>query len=684
MLHTIFYVIIFLLALVVSNVINKVFPKLALPLIQVILGVFLGFMGASKLLDVAPELFLGFIIAPLLFRESEEADVRHIIRYTSTILVLILPLVFLTALGLGYITHLLLLGIPLAACFALGASLAPTDAIAVGSLSHNFRFPKRITSILQGEGLLNDASGIVTFQIAILALTTGHFSLPSATLNLVESAIGGAIIGIVLVGLKNLILRLLEDVAAKDVIGYLILEFIIPLAAFLLAEGIHVSGIIAVVVAGVMQANGLKQATLFDAQVMKVKNTIWDMLMFMLNSVVFLFLGIELHQLLSPLVKSEFYSNSRLLVMVFLLTLALFLIRFVFLVFYYLIRAIRSHQSLKIYWNDLFLLTFAGTKGTVSIATILLIPRSVGSSHSLLIFLVAAVTALSFLVGILILPFFAAKKLTKADNLTKIAILNGVVTELRKDMEKVKEPEGYAIAIDNYQERIQKLIIEQESTGLSVDFNDLQLLIARLEAQGLELTFRNDQISIETYRFYSRYIHSLEQSVVHDLVSSLQFASLIVFRTLHTLVSRVLHVDLTLKKSQTRQEQIREEITSLYFQNTELILQTLENLESVYDAQLIDFLQAERIRSAELVSQGHYLTRLLHRTQANNLREMMRAYYLERKIISEYEGDGKITVREAKSMRQNVNTLEDYSMIRNDRLSLFSFLDKRKNEKEQT
>ena len=157
MIHSIFYVIIFLLALVLSNVLNQVFPKLALPLIQVILGIILGFLGASHLLDVDPELFLGFIIAPLLFRESEEADVTHIFKHFSTILFLILPLVFLTALGLGYLTHFLLLGIPLAACFALGASLAPTDAIAVGALSKNFKFPKRITSILQGEGLLNDA-----------------------------------------------------------------------------------------------------------------------------------------------------------------------------------------------------------------------------------------------------------------------------------------------------------------------------------------------------------------------------------------------------------------------------------------------------------------------------------------------------------------------------------------------
>ena len=231
MLHTIFYVIIFLLVLVFSNVLNKVFPKLALPLIQVVLGLILGFFGADEVLHVAPEFFLGFIIAPLLFRESEEADVKHILKHSKIILVLIFPLVFITTLGLGLISNWIYVGLPLAACFALGASLAPTDAVAVGALSKNFSFPRRVMSVLQGEGLLNDASGIISFQIALVALVTGYFSFPDATMKLVISAIGGAAIGFSLIYIKGLVLRLLEDVDARDVSGYLLLELVVPLAA---------------------------------------------------------------------------------------------------------------------------------------------------------------------------------------------------------------------------------------------------------------------------------------------------------------------------------------------------------------------------------------------------------------------------------------------------------------------
>lgn len=102
-----------------------------------------------------------------------------------------------------------------------------------------------------------------------------------------------------------------------------------------------------------------------------------------------------------------------------------------------------------------------------------------------------------------------------------------------KQVTKEKARLGYNIAIDSYQDRIQKLIIEQESSNTSIDFNELQLLIVRLEAEGLENALRQNEISMYTYRTYQRYLHSMEQSVAHNLVSSIQFASAISIRVLH-------------------------------------------------------------------------------------------------------------------------------------------------------
>ena len=566
----------------------------------------------------------------------------------------------------------------MAACFALGASLAPTDAVAVGALSKNFSFPRRVMSVLQGEGILNDASGIISFQIALVALVTGYFSFPDATMKLVISAIGGAAIGFSLIYIKGLVLRLLEDVDARDVSGYLLLELVVPLAAFLISEELHVSGIIAAVVAGVMSANGLKRTTLFDAQVEKLKSTIWDTLTFILNSFVFLFLGIELYQLVVPLLVDPVYSSAHLILLTLALTAGLFALRFVVIAFYYWLRSLKQKQPFSAYWNDI-LLTFAGSKGTVSIATILLVPRSV-DIQPVLVFLAAAVTGLSFLVGMFILPFFAVKEVSKVNNISKIAILSEVVDELRQDMTTAKNPQGYDIAIDAYQERIQQLIIEQESTDMAIDYNDLQLLIIRIESEGLEAYLRENKISMYTYRTYQRYIRSLETSIVHSLVSSIQFVYVITLRAFHLLVSRFLHVDFYFKKTKAAMETTRDEITELYFNNTELILQALDNLNGVFDEQLLNFLQSERLRTSEIVASGGHISRMVNKAQPNNITEMMRAYYLERKVIFEHELSGAITAREAKDMRLNVNILEDYSLASNHHTLLFDFLERRKNK----
>ncbi|MDR0199966.1 MAG: sodium:proton antiporter [Streptococcaceae bacterium] len=685
MLHTVFYAIVFLLALVVSNVLNKIFPKLPLPLIQVAIGLILGFFGANHVVTVDPEIFLAFIIAPLLFREAEEAEVKRIFKHTRMILVLIFPLVFITALGVGYLTNALYSPIPLAAAIALGGTLAPTDAVVVSSLSERYNFPRRITSILKGEGMLNDASGIISFQIALTALTTGYFSIVHASVNLIYSAVGGVVIGLVLVWLDGLILTILEDVAANDTVGYLLLELALPLAAFLLADVLHMSGIIAVVVAGVMQANGLKKTSLFDAQVAKVKNTVWETLTFLLNSVVFIFLGIELYQLITPILAHNAYSNLSLLVLVLAITASLFVVRFLILTLYYSVVAKRRKRLFMNYWNDIMLLSFAGSKGTIGIAAILLLPRSATETQPLLVFLCAAVTGLSFLVGLFIVPLFTTRKVEEVNNLQKIAILTDVIAELTQDQAKATHKTGYTIAIDAYQERIQRLIVEQETASVSTDFNDLQLLIMRMEVQGLETALRDGEISMYTYRTYQRYLHSLETTVVHHLVSSLQFAFAVTWRAIHLLISNLLHIEFSLGRRAKYKptDKTRTEITELYFKNTELVMAALENLEGVYDAQLIDFLQAERLRTAAFVADGGHITRMMNKAHPNNLTEMMRAYYLERKIIFEYEERGDLTAHEAQEMRQNVNVMEDYSLVGERPSLLIDFLSYGRKDRER-
>ena len=675
--HLIFYIIGFLVALILSNIINRVFPKIPLPFIQVVFGFIIPFLTGGEQIEFEPEIFLAFVIGPLLFREGEEADVPSILKHWLTVFILVLPVVIITTVVIGYVAHSFYPAIPLAACFAIGASLGPTDAVAVASLATRFNFPKRIINILSGEGLLNDASGIISFQFAILALTTGQFSVASASYQFLISAFGGALIGFIISWINNTLLSLLEDVAAQDVVGYLLLELIMPLVAFAAAEVFHVSEIIAVVVAGVMQAASFKKITLFDAQVSKVSHTVWNTITFVLNGLVFMILGLELEYITVPILHNSYYDNLSLISIILVITFVLFATRFIVLAIYYKFISIDRKQSFKRYMSDIKLLTFSGVKGTVSIATILLLPHAVAQEYPLMVFTTTGVTLFSFLTGIIILPIIAEKKPREAGGRARISILTDVVLELEKELEASKVKAGYYSVIDNYTGRIQHLIIKEESEDATQDFNNLRLLILRIEEDSLERAFASDDISLMTYRIYHRYLKELERGIAHSVVSSLAFAIAVLLRVIPLTITRILNIG---KKGNHQSkynltEEVQSELNDLYLGNTELVLNALNNLKGVYDQVLLDLLKGNRIRIAELVANGEFAIRLIPHYRPNNIDEMTRGYYLERKIIAEYEDAGLITNRQARDMRKNVNTLEDYSMDENYSSLLYEFLE---------
>ena len=218
---------------------------------------------------------------------------------------------------------------------AVGAALGPTDLVAFASLSERFAFPKRISNILKGEGLLNDASGLVAFRVALAAWTTGVFSLGQASWDLVISILGGFAVGIVTAAVNRGLQKLLLSVRATDIASELILELSLPLLTFFIAEEIHVSGIIAVVVAGILKASRFKKITLLEAKVDTVTHTVWNTVNFVLNGSVFVLLGMELEMISEPILRTPFYNNLLLIVTVLLLTGLLFLIRFLMVYGFY-------------------------------------------------------------------------------------------------------------------------------------------------------------------------------------------------------------------------------------------------------------------------------------------------------------------------------------------------------------
>ena len=661
------YVIVFSLILIVSNATNKLIPTLPLPLIQILLGIGIGFLLPNSEYHLDTELFLALVIGPLLFREAEEADITSILKHWRIITFLIFPVIFISTLSLGWLAHLLWLGIPLAACMAVGAALGPTDLVAFASLSERFTFPKRISNILKGEGLLNDASGLVAFRVALAAWTTGVFSLGQASWDLVISILGGFAVGIVTAAVNRGLQKLLLSVRATDIASELILELSLPLLTFFIAEEIHVSGIIAVVVAGILKASRFKKITLLEAKVDTVTHTVWNTVNFVLNGSVFVLLGMELEMISEPILRTPFYNNLLLIVTVLLLTGLLFLIRFLMVYGFYWYRGFRLKKSIDKYLKDALLLTFSGVKGTVSIATILLIPTHLEAEYPVLLFLVAGVTLCSFLIGLLVLPKLSEDKEESNDHLMHIAILNDVVMLLEKDLTVTKQKGPLYAAIDNYHGRIENMILNQEDKATQRDWEQLKLLILSIENDGLEQAYEEGKIRDRSYHVYQRYLRSMEQKVNRNLSSRLTYYFLVLFRLLRLLLHELVTFGSGIRAWKNGENYKLEaidydQIAALYLANTEIIIESLENLKGIYRSTLISFLQESRLRETSLITSGAFVERVINRIKPNNIDEMLRGYYLERKLIFEYEEQHLISAKYARRMRQNVNELENYSL----------------------
>lgn len=661
------YAVIFSMILIASNATNKLVPSLPLPLLQILLGIGWALFIPEKKFHLDTELFLALVIGPLLFREAEEADITSVLKHWRIILYLIFPVIFISTISLGWAAHSLWLSLPLAACMAVGAALGPTDLVAFASLSERFTFPKRVSNILKGEGLLNDASGLVAFRVALAALATGSFSLGEAGISLGISIIGGFAVGILTAFVNRWLQTLLLSVRASDIASELLLELSLPLLTFFLAEELHVSGIIAVVVSGILKASRFKHITLLEARVDTVSHTVWNTVNFILNGSVFVILGMELEMIAKPILSSPIYNNLLLVVSVFLLTTLLFLIRFVMVYLFYWFRTVRLKKSLRNYLKDALLLTFSGVKGTVSIATILLIPTKIEKEYPILLFLVAGVTLVSFITGLLVLPKLSEDKEETNDYLMQIAILNDVVMELEADLKNSKHKGPLYAAIDNYHGRIENLILSQENKLIQKDWEQLKLLILSIESDGLEQAYEEGKIRELGYRVYQRYLHNMEQRVNRNLSSRLTYYLLVSFRILRLLVHEILTLGSGFRTWWNREDRKLEaidydQIAALYLANTEIIIESLEDLKGVYRSSLISYLQESRLRETAIITSGAFVERVINRVKPNNIDEMLRGYYLERKIIFEYEAQHLITAKQARRMRQNVNELESYSL----------------------
>ena len=321
-----------LAAVLLSSVIDQLVPKVSSPLIQIGLGLLIALFAPSQInITLDPDLFLVLFIAPLLFDEAKNVDKGALWKNRRPVLSLAIGLVVVTALIIGFAVEWLEPSIGLFAAFALGAALGPTDAVAVASLSKETDIAPRDKSILEGESLINDASGIVAFQFALAAATTGTFSLLNASLDFVVSFFGGIAIGLALGYLGNFLVRRVRSWGLENTTFHVLFEVFTPFIVYLVANQLGTSGIIAVVAAGLVNVISPRTIGPSISRMNIVSSSVWRVLSFALNGIVFVFLGTQLPKAMQGTWDDVSIDNGVLIGYILLLTLIYVAVRFVWL-----------------------------------------------------------------------------------------------------------------------------------------------------------------------------------------------------------------------------------------------------------------------------------------------------------------------------------------------------------------
>ena len=416
MLETITAVLVMLIAVVISGPVTRMLPiGVPLPLVQIALGTAI---AASFDFEVVlePEIFFLLFITPLLFLDGWRIPKQGLFRDAATILELSVGLVIFTVLGMGYFIHWLLPTMPLPVAFALAAILSPTDPVAVSAITSRSPVPKRVMHILEGESLLNDAWGLVCMRFAIAAALTGAFSLSAAVASFLWLAVGGIAIGAALSWLVNQLKSRISKRFGEETGTQILVSLLIPFGAYLLAEHLGCSGILAAVAAGVTMSYA-EFTGMAGGETRLQRDAVWNAVQFAANGVIFVLLGEQLPAILSEAAEALREAGQEqvwvLALYVVAITAALAPLRFLWVwasLRLTLFRAGRRGEPKRVPSMRLVAaVALAGVKGAITLAGVLTFPLVMNDgspfpARELAILLAAGVIVLSLIVSGIALP----------------------------------------------------------------------------------------------------------------------------------------------------------------------------------------------------------------------------------------------------------------------------------------
>ena len=363
--------------------------KIPYPIVLVFIGLIVGFVPFLPNLKLDPDIVFLIFLPPMLYDAAFKTswlDFKKAIRPIST---LAISLVFFTTVIVAVAAHYLIPGFSWPISFVLGAIVSPPDAVAATSIIKGLGLNKKVITIIEGESLVNDASALIAYRYALAATLSGSFILWKAGLQFILVSAGGIVAGLAVGYLLVFAHKKIKDNAIVETS----LSLITPFLAYLLAEQLHVSGILAVVTAGILI--GWHSRQIFSFQTRLQTTVIWDTIIFLLNGIVFILIGLQLPELVTDLKTSTLFQLIGYGLIISIVTIVIRIV-WVFAGAYHQ-RIFRGKKTSDdendetVNWKNVLIVAWTGTRGVVSLATALALPLTLNNGaefpkrHSILL-----------------------------------------------------------------------------------------------------------------------------------------------------------------------------------------------------------------------------------------------------------------------------------------------------------
>ena len=699
----------FILAVIISSIIYHRFPKIPTAFIQIALGVALFILPIPLHFKFESEVFMMAVIAPLLFVEGTHVSREKLLEYRKPVVLMAMGLVFTTVIGVGFFIHWIWPNLPMPAAFAIAAILCPTDAVAVSAITKGKVLPKGSMAILEGESLLNDAAGIISFKIAVTALVTGSFSAMNAIGQFLLSTFLGILVGIIIGTLVvSLRVYLTSNKGLKDSNTLTFIQLLTPFIVYFVAEEVHASGIIAVVVAGLI--HGLERDRLIRAQteLQMNYNQIWNTLSYALNGFVFVVLGYIVPEVMIEIVHDEPQNLSFLIIITFLIAFAIYIFRFIWI--YVWFKDFYYPKNVEAYLDEdeetnppkrshyAFIMTMCGIHGTISLSMALTLPFIINGNQNFdyrndLLFIASLMVLISLIFAQIILPLITPSESQAhfkgmSYQSAKIFIVQNVIRSLKEKSETQKNID-YRPILNQYFNELSFLINIQTDDKNTKELRRLRDIAERVETETLQQLILKERITkkdLSDYRKVMEFTQSYREMSMIEKFN--RFLKLVILRfkarnDSHKNIRHLNKNDQPFPSSQTYIKQKRKE-QQLFKEHRHIEKEELKNsfkkvqqMMRIVNRRVALRLQEEQnstnvLEVSLIINQYYALSRTLKQKQ-NRKRQReenkliyelntqqqydakLEALYTQRHILDELISRNKVTNEIAIQLRENIN-----------------------------